>query len=61
MKRIIVMAILGLAAAAPIAGSSSAALAAWSSLPSLTAPGETIYVPDCRLDPKANCEERATS
>jgi hypothetical protein len=61
MKRAIVMAILGLAVAAPIAGSSSAALAAWSSLPSLSSPSETIYVPDCRLDPKANCEERPTS
>ena len=60
MKRVIVMAILGLAAAAPIAASTSAASAAWSSLPSLIGPSETIYLPDCRLDATASCDERPT-
>jgi hypothetical protein len=60
MNRLIAIGLLSLIAAASVAAGASAAPLTSTSVPWLTSPNETIYLPGCRLDATASCEDGAT-
>jgi hypothetical protein len=60
MTRIIAIGLFGLLAATSLAAGASAAPLTSTSVPWLSSPNETIYLPGCRLDTTASCDDGAT-
>lgn len=58
MNRVIAIGLFGLIAATSVMAGASAAPLTSTSVPWLTSPSETIYLPGCRLDATASCEDR---